>query len=125
MLGHVLRLDLSMWLGLALHGSTCLRPSLHNPRSTTCHSPHRYVLWPRIDQKTCLKSIQASGYEPVVVPMRLEGDQLVTDVEVGGLLVGCWLQGQLTARDTSQLLPAGHGCGGGLLEKGDKGSGGQ
>ncbi|EFN58500.1 hypothetical protein CHLNCDRAFT_19872 [Chlorella variabilis] len=36
----------------------------------------RYVLWPRIDQKTCLKSIQASGFEPVVVPLRLEGDQL-------------------------------------------------
>ncbi|KAI3436767.1 hypothetical protein D9Q98_006179 [Chlorella vulgaris] len=41
----------------------------------------RYVLWPRIDQKTCLKAVQASGYEPVVVPMRLEGDELVTDVE--------------------------------------------
>ncbi|PRW56294.1 O-phosphoseryl-tRNA(Sec) selenium transferase [Chlorella sorokiniana] len=41
----------------------------------------RYVLWPRIDQKTCLKSIQASGFEPLVVPMRLEGDQLVTDLE--------------------------------------------
>lgn len=41
----------------------------------------RYVLWPRIDQKTCLKAIQAAGYEPVVLPMRLEGDQLVTDVQ--------------------------------------------
>jgi len=47
------------------------------------YNPPRYVLWPRIDQKTCLKSIKASGFEPVVVPMRREGDQLVTDVEVG------------------------------------------
>lgn len=41
----------------------------------------RYVLWPRIDQKTCLKCVQAAGYEPVVVPLRLQGDQLCTDVE--------------------------------------------
>ena len=41
----------------------------------------RYVLWPRIDQKTCLKAIQAAGFEPLVIPMRLEGEQLVTDVE--------------------------------------------
>lgn len=38
------------------------------------------MLWPRIDQKTCLKSIQASGFEPLVIPMRLVGDQLETDL---------------------------------------------
>jgi hypothetical protein len=54
----------------------------------------RYVLWPRIDQKTCLKAVQASGYEPLVVPMRLEGDQLVTDVEVGA----GWLPGSRRVR---------------------------
>lgn len=54
----------------------------------------RYVLWPRIDQKTCLKAVQASGYEPVVVPMRLEGDELVTDVEVGA----GWLPGSRSVR---------------------------
>ena len=76
----------------------------HLPTRLPCpfpYNPPRYVLWPRIDQKTCLKSIQASGFEPVVVPMRREGDQLVTDVEVGAAgFVGCW---------------AGHRCGGGLL----------
>lgn len=41
----------------------------------------RYVLWPRIDQKTCLKAIQAAGFEPVVIEMRLEGEQLVTDLD--------------------------------------------
>lgn len=40
----------------------------------------RYVIWPRIDQKTCLKCITAAGFTPIVVPMRLEGDQLVTDM---------------------------------------------
>ena len=41
----------------------------------------RYVVWPRIDQKTCLKAITAAGLEPVVVPMRQQGDELVTDAE--------------------------------------------
>ncbi|KAK9794028.1 hypothetical protein WJX73_005919 [Symbiochloris irregularis] len=40
----------------------------------------RFVIWPRIDQKTCLKAITAAGLEPVVVAMRLQGDELVTDV---------------------------------------------
>lgn len=40
----------------------------------------RYVLWPRIDQKTCLKAIVAAGLTPVPVPPRLEGDELATDV---------------------------------------------
>eukprot|EP00887_Chlorella_sp_A99_P001435 scaffold8.g1435.t1 len=45
--------------------------------------PHtaRYVLWPRVDQKTCLKSITAAGYEVVVVPPRRSGDQLMTDTD--------------------------------------------
>ncbi|GAQ82108.1 O-phospho-L-seryl-tRNASec:L-selenocysteinyl-tRNA synthase [Klebsormidium nitens] len=40
----------------------------------------RYVLWPRMDQKSCLKCILAAGLEVVVIPNRLEGDQLRTDV---------------------------------------------
>ena len=39
------------------------------------------MLWPRIDQKTCLKAITAAGLEAVPLPLLLEGDQLVTDVE--------------------------------------------
>ncbi len=41
----------------------------------------QYVLWPRIDQKTCLKCITAAGFTPIVVPMKLEGDQVVTDID--------------------------------------------
>ncbi|XP_064602411.1 LOW QUALITY PROTEIN: O-phosphoseryl-tRNA(Sec) selenium transferase-like [Liolophura sinensis] len=40
----------------------------------------RYVLWPRIDQKSCLKSVLAAGFELVVVENRLEGDELRTDL---------------------------------------------
>ncbi|KAK9810417.1 hypothetical protein WJX72_010391 [[Myrmecia] bisecta] len=39
----------------------------------------RYVIWPRIDQKTCLKAIISAGLEAVVVANKLEGDQLRTD----------------------------------------------
>ncbi|GAX79839.1 hypothetical protein CEUSTIGMA_g7279.t1 [Chlamydomonas eustigma] len=40
-----------------------------------------YVIWSRIDQKTCLKSIDAAGFKPVVVELLPEGDQLLTDVK--------------------------------------------
>lgn len=40
----------------------------------------QYVIWPRVDQKTCLKCIIAAGFQPEVVSMKLMGDQLVTDV---------------------------------------------
>jgi O-phospho-L-seryl-tRNASec:L-selenocysteinyl-tRNA synthase len=41
----------------------------------------RFVVWTRIDQKTCLKAIQTAGYEPVVVENKLDGDQIVTDLD--------------------------------------------
>jgi O-phospho-L-seryl-tRNASec:L-selenocysteinyl-tRNA synthase len=42
----------------------------------------KYVIWSRIDQKTCVKSISAAGYIPIVVPLKLENDySLVTDME--------------------------------------------
>ena len=41
----------------------------------------RWVLWPRIDQKTCLKAIVSAGLGVVVVPMLREGDQLRTDLQ--------------------------------------------
>ncbi|CAL8466820.1 g6356 [Coccomyxa elongata] len=40
----------------------------------------RYVLWPRIDQKTCLKAIVSANLEAVPVPCLLEGDELRTDM---------------------------------------------
>ena len=41
----------------------------------------RYVLWPRIDQKTCLKAVVSAGLEPVVIQNLLHGDQLSTDMD--------------------------------------------
>jgi len=39
------------------------------------------VVWPRIDQKTCLKCIRTANLEPLVVEEKLVGDALTTDVE--------------------------------------------
>lgn len=39
------------------------------------------VLWSRIDQKSCFKAISSAGLVCVVVPTKLEGDAVVTDLE--------------------------------------------
>eukprot|EP00999_Lentomonas_sp_LEN2_P001312 NODE_233_length_1837_cov_101.212281_g208_i0.p1 GENE.NODE_233_length_1837_cov_101.212281_g208_i0~~NODE_233_length_1837_cov_101.212281_g208_i0.p1 ORF type:complete len:344 (+),score=5.61 NODE_233_length_1837_cov_101.212281_g208_i0:736-1767(+) len=41
----------------------------------------KYVLWPRIDQKSCFKAILTAGFTPVVVPNNLEGDELRTNLQ--------------------------------------------
>ncbi|XP_052003790.1 O-phosphoseryl-tRNA(Sec) selenium transferase [Xyrauchen texanus] len=41
----------------------------------------RYILWPRIDQKSCFKSMVTAGFEPVVIENVLEGDELTTNLE--------------------------------------------
>jgi len=40
-----------------------------------------HVLWSRIDQKTCLKSILSAGLTPIIIENRMEGDEVRTDVE--------------------------------------------
>ncbi|ESO96581.1 hypothetical protein LOTGIDRAFT_143936 [Lottia gigantea] len=40
----------------------------------------KYVLWPRIDQKSCFKSILTAGLEPVIIENVLNGDELQTDI---------------------------------------------
>uniref|UniRef100_A0A0F7Z8A7 O-phosphoseryl-tRNA(Sec) selenium transferase n=1 Tax=Crotalus adamanteus TaxID=8729 RepID=A0A0F7Z8A7_CROAD len=40
----------------------------------------RYIVWPRIDQKSCFKSMVTAGFEPVVIENVLEGDELRTDL---------------------------------------------
>jgi O-phosphoseryl-tRNA(Sec) selenium transferase, SepSecS len=37
----------------------------------------RHVLWPRIDQKTCLKAIVSAGYEAVPIANEFEGDEVI------------------------------------------------
>lgn len=88
-LGPVLTLPLATGMALTL---TMLALRERRPQA-------RYVIWPRIDQKTCLKCITAAGYEPVVVSMALQGDQLVTDLhavdaairKVGAEAIACVL----------------------------------
>ncbi|KAG2465612.1 O-phosphoseryl-tRNA(Sec) selenium transferase [Polypterus senegalus] len=41
----------------------------------------KYIIWPRIDQKSCFKSMITAGFEPVVIENLLEGDELRTDLQ--------------------------------------------
>lgn len=40
-----------------------------------------HVIWSRIDQKSCFKAIGAAGFQPIVVQLKRDGDQLTTDLE--------------------------------------------
>ncbi|XP_059131851.1 O-phosphoseryl-tRNA(Sec) selenium transferase [Peromyscus eremicus] len=40
----------------------------------------KYIIWPRIDQKSCFKSMVTAGFKPVVIENVLEGDELRTDL---------------------------------------------
>ncbi|XP_068134364.1 O-phosphoseryl-tRNA(Sec) selenium transferase [Hyperolius riggenbachi] len=42
----------------------------------------KYIIWPRIDQKSCFKSMITAGFEPVVIENVLEGDELRTDLSL-------------------------------------------
>ncbi|XP_043218845.1 O-phosphoseryl-tRNA(Sec) selenium transferase-like [Amphibalanus amphitrite] len=41
----------------------------------------RYVIWPRIDQKSCFKAIVTAGFEPIVIENELDGDELRTGID--------------------------------------------
>lgn len=41
----------------------------------------KYVLMPRIDQKSCIKSVLTAGFTPVIIVNLLMGDELRTDLE--------------------------------------------
>lgn len=54
----------------------------HQTSANAAIKPYRnIVLWSRIDQKSCFKAIQSAGLECVVVPTRLAGDAVVTDLD--------------------------------------------
>merc|ERR1719204_415951 len=40
----------------------------------------KYVLWSRIDQKSCFKSILTAGYTPVIIELKRVNDELQTDL---------------------------------------------
>ena len=39
----------------------------------------KYIIWSRIDQKSCFKSMLTAGFEPIIVDPILRKDELVTD----------------------------------------------
>ncbi|KAH7827539.1 O-phospho-L-seryl-tRNA[Sec]:L-selenocysteinyl-tRNA synthase [Monocercomonoides exilis] len=41
----------------------------------------KYVITPRMDQKTCVKCIHAAGFIPCIVENKLEGDEVRTDIQ--------------------------------------------
>lgn len=41
----------------------------------------RYVVWPRLDQKSCFKAICTCGLTPIVIPNIIKDDEIVTNVE--------------------------------------------
>jgi len=40
----------------------------------------KYVIWSRIDQKSCFKSILTAGFEPAIIELIKAGDELTTDL---------------------------------------------
>lgn len=40
----------------------------------------KYVIWPRIDQKTCLKCISTANLEPIVIENIIEGESITTNI---------------------------------------------
>lgn len=55
-----------------------------------------YVLWPRIDQKSCFKCILTAGLTPVVIENKIVDDALTTDVEA--------IESQIRELDASEIL---------------------
>lgn len=87
-LTNYLVLDALHLAGLARVSSALVVPLATGMSLTLCllglrqqRPTARLVLWPRVDQKTCLKAIVTAGCTPVVVANVHAGDELVTDVE--------------------------------------------
>ncbi|RUS15504.1 soluble liver antigen/liver pancreas antigen, isoform CRA_d, partial [Jimgerdemannia flammicorona] len=40
----------------------------------------KYVIWPRMDQRSCFKAILTAGLVPLVIPNLIDGDQVCTDL---------------------------------------------
>lgn len=47
------------------------------------HKPNaKYVIWSRIDQKSCFKCIITAGYTPVVIETKLVDEHFETDLDL-------------------------------------------
>lgn len=92
----MVKLTLFLVLDAVRRGSSLDKPAAHGVLLPLCTGmsmslvlsalrqgkPNRdIVLWSRIDQKSCFKAIQTAGLHCVVVPTRIQCDQVVTDLE--------------------------------------------
>ncbi|EDV47913.2 O-phosphoseryl-tRNA(Sec) selenium transferase [Drosophila erecta] len=88
-LTNALVLDLFRGIGLPSCAGCFLVPMCTGMTLTLCLQSLRkrrpaakYVLWSRIDQKSCFKAITAAGLEPVVIPCLIQGEALDTNVDL-------------------------------------------
>ncbi|XP_017082278.1 O-phosphoseryl-tRNA(Sec) selenium transferase [Drosophila eugracilis] len=90
LLGHLtnaLLLDLLRGIGLPSCAACFLVPMCTGMTISLClqtlrkqRTASKYVLWSRIDQKSCFKAITAAGLEPVIIPCKVIGESLHTDI---------------------------------------------
>ncbi|XP_055901382.1 O-phosphoseryl-tRNA(Sec) selenium transferase-like [Biomphalaria glabrata] len=87
-LTNSLALDIIKFSGINLASSCFVVPMATGMTLVLCmltmklRRPNaKFVLWPRIDQKSCFKSIVTAGLQPIVIENILEGDELRTDLE--------------------------------------------
>ncbi|KAM8939528.1 O-phosphoseryl-tRNA(Sec) selenium transferase [Pelodytes ibericus] len=80
-------LDIMKKAGMRLVTSCIVVPMATGMSLTLCFLTLRhkrpkakYIIWPRIDQKSCFKSMITAGFEPVVIENVLQGDELTTDL---------------------------------------------
>ncbi|XP_035671744.1 O-phosphoseryl-tRNA(Sec) selenium transferase-like [Branchiostoma floridae] len=86
-LANIFALDVIKLAGVRAAAACVLVPMATGMSIVLClltlrhqHPQAKYVLWPRIDQKSCFKAIKTAGFEAVVIENRLEGDELRTDL---------------------------------------------
>lgn len=54
--------------------------SLRENQSDPTANQRNIVLWSRIDQKSCFKAVLSAGFQCIVVPTTMDGDEVVTDL---------------------------------------------
>jgi O-phospho-L-seryl-tRNASec:L-selenocysteinyl-tRNA synthase len=93
--------------GPAKHGillPMCTGMSMSLVLSALRHGSKDVVLWSRIDQKSCFKAVQTAGLTCVVVPTRIERDEVVTDLDTMESLLNEYEGRVLTVITTSSCF---------------------
>ncbi|KAH8294646.1 hypothetical protein KR018_000856 [Drosophila ironensis] len=87
-LTNALILDLMRAIGVSSCAGCFLAPMCTGMTIALClqslrkrRANARYVLWSRIDQKSCFKAITAAGLVPVIIPCQIREESLHTDTD--------------------------------------------